>query len=169
MGSIWGFHGDGDDVLVRAMQRPMGPRAEVADSTVRAGSWGLATGCTRANGRVRPPAVVESTGGEIHCVFDGYLVNRDEVDELLAGFGAPRRPRNDTDRVVALYAELGTDCFEALDGAYAIALNQGDTLVLARDSLGEKPLYYTDAIPGTLLFGSEVKSFLGHPEFDASP
>ena len=169
MGSIWGFHGEGDTDLIGAMQRPMGKRAEVKEFRVAAGSWGLAAGSTQENSKRGCPGIHVSDCEAIRCVFDGYLINREEVDGILMTLGSDPTPREDAARVAELYRHRGTDSFAMLDGAFALAVQQGDTLVIARDALGEKPLYFAPDIPGTFLFASEVKSFLGHPGFDCSP
>ncbi|MBI5479949.1 MAG: asparagine synthase (glutamine-hydrolyzing) [Deltaproteobacteria bacterium] len=73
--------------------------------------------------------------------------------------------RSDSEIVVHLFEELGVDAFERLEGMYALAVWDVTRrrLVLARDRFGIKPLYYHHA-GGQLLFGSELKALLAHPD-----
>ncbi len=63
------------------------------------------------------------------------------------------------------YEETAEDCLTSLDGMFAVGIWDAarDRLVLARDRLGKKPLYYT-VVGGRLLFASEIKGLLAHPE-----
>ncbi|MFH1416466.1 MAG: asparagine synthase (glutamine-hydrolyzing) [Elusimicrobiota bacterium] len=73
---------------------------------------------------------------------------------------------SDVESVVHLYEEYGSGCLEHLRGMFAFAIwdEKKDTLFLARDRLGQKPLYYTWQ-EGNFYFSSEMKSFLEIPEF----
>ena len=65
-----------------------------------------------------------------------------------------------------MYEELGVQCFEKLDGMYAIAIWDGNKrkLILARDRFGEKPLYYY-VNAGSIAFASELKALVLYPGF----
>lgn len=73
----------------------------------------------------------------------------------------------DTEVVLRLYERSGAACVDSLDGMFAFALwdPARRRLMLARDRLGEKPLYWSDA-GGRLVFGSEVKALLEHPAIE---
>jgi asparagine synthase (glutamine-hydrolysing) len=72
--------------------------------------------------------------------------------------------RSDTEVVVHAYEQYGVDCLRHLDGMFAVAIwdTEQHTLLLARDRMGEKPLYYY-ASPDVFVFGSELRSLLAHP------
>ena len=69
--------------------------------------------------------------------------------------------------IVHAYEEYGADCLKAMNGMFAFAIwdSRKQSLLLARDRLGIKPLYYA-RLPRCLLFGSEVKALLAHPDFE---
>jgi asparagine synthase (glutamine-hydrolysing) len=74
------------------------------------------------------------------------------------------RSATDTETILHLYEEKGTEAFRELDGMFAIALvdQRKRELVLVRDRIGVKPLYYAP-LPGGIVFASEIKSILAHP------
>ena len=102
--------------------------------------------------------------GSIQIVFNGEVYNYKELRRRLEGSGHTFQTQSDTETIVHLYEDLGTECFEHLNGMFAIALfdSRKNRLVLARDRLGKKPLYYT-LKNGNLYFASELKSLLQAP------
>lgn len=88
-------------------------------------------------------------------------------DELLAA-GHSFRTRCDTETIVHAWEQWGADCLERLQGMFAFALwdRNRQTLFLARDRFGKKPLYYSLLDDGQLVFGSELKALLEHPQLD---
>lgn len=102
--------------------------------------------------------------GSVQIVFNGEVYNYKELRQRLDGSGHIFQTQSDTETIVHLYEDLGTDCFEHLNGMFAIALFDArkNRLVLARDRLGKKPLYYT-LRDGNLYFASELKSLLRAP------
>lgn len=105
--------------------------------------------------------------GSIWIVFNGEIYNYRELRRRLEGSGHRFQSDSDTETIVHLYEDLGTDCFAHLNGMFAIAIwdRPNRRLVLARDRLGKKPLYYQYR-DGQLLFGSELKSMEVIPNFD---
>jgi len=107
--------------------------------------------------------------GSIWIVFNGEFFNYLEYrDELLAK-GHKIRSRSDTEYLIHLYEEYGKDVVHKINGMFAFVIwdNHKQQLLVARDRLGIKPLhYYLDG--KKLLFGSEIKSILKHPNVDAS-
>jgi asparagine synthase (glutamine-hydrolysing) len=95
----------------------------------------------------------------VWIVFNGEVYNFEELNRRYLSTGHQFRTRSDTETIVHLYEELGEACFAEMRGMFAIALwdARRKRLVLARDRLGKKPLYY--AWDGhRLLFGSEIKA-----------
>lgn len=107
--------------------------------------------------------------GTIWLVFNGEIYNYRELRERLEGSGHVFRSDSDSETIVHLYEDLGLECFEHLNGMFSIALWDGKRrqLVMARDRLGKKPLFYQFR-NGQLLFGSELKALAVAPGFDRS-
>ena len=103
--------------------------------------------------------------GSIQVVFNGEIYNFQELRSGLESRGHKFQTKSDTDVIVHLYEEMGEDLVTKLRGMFAFALwdRPRRRLVLARDRVGIKPLYvYRDR--EKLLFGSEPKAILAHPE-----
>jgi asparagine synthase (glutamine-hydrolysing) len=100
--------------------------------------------------------------------FSGEIYNFTELREELASYGHSFRTRSDTEVLLRSYLQWGRDCVLHLNGMFAFGLWDGrrQELLLARDRLGVKPLYYA-VRPDGVLFGSEPKAILAHPEFRA--
>lgn len=99
--------------------------------------------------------------------FNGEIYNFKELRMNLAKKGYIFRTNSDTEVVVNLYEEYGMDFVHQLNGMFAIGIydKKKETLILARDRLGIKPLYYyIDPKTENLIFGSEIKSILQYPE-----
>jgi asparagine synthase (glutamine-hydrolysing) len=107
---------------------------------------------------------IGNENGSVLLVFNGEIYNYRELRVELESRGHRFATDSDTEVIVHLYEELGSNCFERLNGMFAIALwdAQRGELLLARDRFGKKPLYYAD-LGGSLLFGSELKSLVEHP------
>jgi asparagine synthase (glutamine-hydrolysing) len=97
----------------------------------------------------------------IWVVFNGEIYNFQELRDDLIKRGHVCLSRTDTEVIVHLYEEYGTKCVDHLRGMFGFALwdSKRKMLLLARDRLGIKPMYYAEA-GGRLLFGSELKSLL---------
>lgn len=105
--------------------------------------------------------------GSIWIVYNGELYNYPEIRVNLEKAGHRFATQSDTEVVVHAYEEYGLQCLKAMNGMFAFALWDGPRrrLVLARDRVGIKPLYYA-RLPQALLFGSEVKALLAHPNLE---
>ncbi|MGO9062627.1 MAG: asparagine synthase (glutamine-hydrolyzing) [Candidatus Binataceae bacterium] len=108
--------------------------------------------------------------GTLQIVFNGEIYNFEELRPWLLQQGHRFRSKTDTEVIVHLYEELGIKCLDRLRGMFAFALWDGRRrrLLLARDRLGKKPLFY--AFDGNrLIFASEAKAILAHPSVVAEP
>jgi len=103
--------------------------------------------------------------GSLHLVFNGELYNHATLRETLERDGHRYRSRSDAETVLHAYETWGPDCLERFQGMFAFALHdrQHRRLLAARDRLGIKPLHYA-ARPTGLVFASEIKALLAHPE-----
>lgn len=106
-------------------------------------------------------------GAEAAVVFDGRLDDREALLADLPGF---HRHRPDPEIILAAWGRWGEAAVERLRGDFAVALwdRRRQRLLLARDSLGVRPLYWVEA-PGLVLFASEIKPLLAHPAVTARP
>src|SRR5829696_9099392 len=100
-----------------------------------------------------------SADGRFHIVLNGEIYNFRELRQELERTGERFRSRSDTEVVLALYAREGTAMLARLRGMFGLAIwdDAAKTLLLARDPLGIKPLYYS-AHGETLRFASQVKA-----------
>jgi asparagine synthase (glutamine-hydrolysing) len=108
--------------------------------------------------------------GSIVVVFNGEIYNYRELRSQLQHRGHLLATNSDTEVIVHLYEDAGDACVSELRGMFAFAVwdLRRKRLLLARDRLGIKPLYYTDR-GGRLVFGSEIKALLQHPAVEARP
>lgn len=104
--------------------------------------------------------------GRIWIVFNGEIYNYRELRAGLQAEGRRFRTSGDTEVILALYERYGEDCVAKLRGMFAFAIwdARTDRLLIARDRIGVKPLYYTTA-RGAFLFASELKSIVADPGF----
>ncbi len=111
---------------------------------------------------------IANEDGTVHVVFNGEIYNYRELRKLLQQKGHRFATAGDTEVLVHLYEEYGEEGVHLLRGMFSYAL--WDTvrrrLVLVRDRLGIKPLYYAQR-GGMLAFASEAKALFAHPEFRA--
>ena len=112
------------------------------------------------NARSNQPMIDESRG--ISLVFNGEIYNYKILRDHLKNKGHEFSTESDTEVVLRSYEEWGEDFVNHLRGMFAIAIIDGNKLVLARDHFGMKPLYYGYADDGALVFGSEVKGLVAY-------
>ena len=112
---------------------------------------------------------VSNEDGSIQIVFNGEIYNYRELRRELQARGHTLRTGSDTETIVHLYEDYGPRCVEHLRGMFAFAIWDGRRrqLLLARDRLGIKPLYYAER-DGELLFASELKPILQVDSADRS-
>ncbi|HET7086114.1 MAG TPA: XrtA/PEP-CTERM system amidotransferase [Rhizomicrobium sp.] len=104
----------------------------------------------------------------ICLIFNGEIFNFQELRAELESRGHRFATRSDTEVILEAWLEWGGECVDHLTGQFAFALwdKRTETLFLARDRLGEKPLYYSMLGDQTLVFGSELKALRVHPGLD---
>jgi asparagine synthase (glutamine-hydrolysing) len=100
----------------------------------------------------------------LSIVFNGEIYNFLELRKQLEQRGHIFRSHSDTEVLLAAYSEWGTDCLGRLVGMFAFAIHDepNQTLFLARDRVGEKPLFYS-LRDGAIYFASELKALLANP------
>jgi asparagine synthase (glutamine-hydrolysing) len=106
-----------------------------------------------------------SPDGDVIVVFNGEIFNHHELRLELEACGASFETRCDTEVILHAFLRWGSDCFAHFRGMFAIAIwvQSERKLILARDRIGIKPLYYAEQ-DGELLFGSELKCIFAHPD-----
>lgn len=119
-------------------------------------------------------SIIDVAGGQqpianenktIWIVFNGEIYNFAELRRFLHKKGHQFQTHSDTEVILHLYEEFGPESLEYLDGIFAFAIwdSAKQQLFIARDRLGIKPLYYAE-VNQQLIFGSELKVLLKHPE-----
>jgi asparagine synthase (glutamine-hydrolysing) len=106
----------------------------------------------------------------LHLVFNGEIYNYRELRDELRRLGHGFETEGDAEVLLHAWAEWGTGTLERLNGMYALAIwdDSEQTLQLASDPFGEKPLYYA-VRNGRIVFASEIKALLHDPEIAAAP
>jgi asparagine synthase (glutamine-hydrolysing) len=150
--------------VIAQMMRLLAHRGPDAEGQYVQGSVGL--GFTRLSildlvGSNQP---ISNESGEIWLVFNGEIWNYQSLRTTLSACGHVFRTQGDAEVVVHAYEAYGTACFARLHGMFALAIwdARQNCLLLARDAVGKKPLYYTRT-HGDLLFASEIKALFGDP------
>src|ERR1700722_20189731 len=112
---------------------------------------------------------ITSSDGDTVIVFNGEIYNHLDLCPALESLGYKFLTHCDTETVLYAYLAWGTACFARLRGMFAVALwtKSARRLVLARDRMGIKPLYLAK-YGEDVLFGSELKAILVHPEVERS-
>lgn len=168
---IWNL--DGRSVapsLLASLSAPLAHRGPDGNGHWLSGPMGLACRLLRitpeASAETQP--TIHSSGAAL--VFDGRLDNRAELLACLKGAADVTAESPDPALVLATYERFGDRFVEHLVGDFALGLcdPKRHRLLLARDVLGVRPLYYT-CVGDTFLFASEIKALLGHPEVPTCP
>jgi len=107
---------------------------------------------------------ISNEDGNLWIVFNGEIYNHRELRRDLEARGHRYRTKSDTETIIHLFEEYGDACVNYLRGMFAFAIwdQANRRILLARDRLGIKPLYYRFG-DGVLLFASEIKAILAYP------
>ena len=108
---------------------------------------------------------IANENGSIWVVFNGEIYNFQELRDQLISRGHVFSTKTDTEVIIHAYEEYGDDCLNYFNGMFGIAIwdQSKRRLLLARDRVGIKPLYYWEN-GQKLIFGSELKSVIQHPD-----
>lgn len=159
-----GFIGKGNkEILLRMMQtlNHRGPDDEdvYINGNVHLGHKRLSIIDLSEHGR-QP---ISNENDSIWLIFNGEIYNFQSLREHLESKGHIFKSRTDSEVIIHLYEEYGVNSFEKLNGMFAFAIwdNNQQRLLLARDKMGQKPIYYS-LTGDTFVFGSEANALLKH-------
>ena len=104
--------------------------------------------------------------GDLAIVFNGEIYNYQTLKKDLERRGHKFKTHSDTETIVHAFEEFGADCVQHLRGMFAFAIYdfRDESLFIARDRVGKKPLFYAKTEKGNFVFGSELKVLLEHGE-----
>jgi asparagine synthase (glutamine-hydrolysing) len=111
------------------------------------------------------PQPMRSADGDLSMVYNGEIYNYEALRRELQAKGVTFQTKGDTEVVLQWIAYAGPAALPKFDAMFAFGIwdRRRESLLLARDALGEKPLFYATPAPGALVFGSEIKAVLEHP------
>lgn len=165
MCGITGFVGQGNKEILKRMTRSLSHRGPDDEGFFIQKNVGL--------GHRRLSIIDLTTGHQpvynedktVVTICNGEIYNFKDLRKRLEEKGHKFYTQSDTEVIVHLYEEKGENFLEELNGMFAITLwdEKEKKLILARDRLGKKPLYYS-LFSQTLIFGSELKAILVHPK-----
>src|SRR5205823_6172800 len=153
-----------DELLLHRLNAAIAHRGPDDDGFYVNGPVGLANRRLSIIGLADGRQPIANEDGTVWTVYNGEIYNYPELRAALEQKGHRFRTSTDTEVIVHAYEEHGADFVERLNGMFAIALwdDRRRRLLLYRDRLGEKPLYYT-VTRGRLVFASELKALLQDP------
>lgn len=163
MCGLAGFIGQGDLVVLNNMAQSLRHRGPDAQGVWQSDHAGLAH--TRLSIQDLSEAGAQPMSvNDVHLVFNGEIYNAPELREELLQAGHNFRGHSDTEVILQGYQQWGKGVIVRLSGMFAIALwdESQQTMLLARDRMGIKPLFYAEHKRG-LVFGSEMKAIFQHP------
>lgn len=116
--------------------------------------------------RGHQPMTKEKQGFSYTIIYNGEIYNTAELRDHLSRMGYLFKTHTDTEVILTGYMALGTDFIKELNGIFSFAIwdDSEKRLLLCRDRLGVKPLFYT-MMQDTIVFGSEIKALLPYPGF----
>ena len=159
---------DGPDPLLQSMARAIAHRGPDGSGTFWGKGVGLAHTRLSIVGLADGQQPMSTEDGDVVIVFNGEIFNYMELREELKARGCRFRTGSDTEVLLQLYVRYGDDCLSRLNGDFAFAIWDGRQrrMLLARDRMGVRPLFYTES-RGAIYFASEIKALMTVPEIDA--
>lgn len=154
--------------LVRAMADTIAHRGPDDDGYYVSGPIGLGFRRLSIIDLATGHQPLSNEDGTVWIVFNGEIYNYKDLRAFLQGRGHIFKTQTDTEVIVHLYEEFGEACIQKLRGMFAFAIwdERRKSLLIARDRVGIKPLYYWLS-DKCLIFGSEIKAILADPEVQA--
>ncbi|MCK5113601.1 MAG: asparagine synthase (glutamine-hydrolyzing) [Phycisphaerae bacterium] len=164
--------GEADQLIVGRMGATLTHRGPDEEGTFVSGDRRCAIAFRRLS-VIDPPEShqpMTSSDGKTSIAFNGEIYNFRQLREKLSAAGARFRTHGDTEVLLELFRAKGIGALEELVGMFAFAAYDANvhTLTLARDRLGQKPLWYS-TLPDRIVFASEPKALLLHPGIDKTP
>lgn len=166
MCGIAGYYGTGDRNILERMSEALCHRGPDGKGFFVKDNIGLAhRRLSIIDLSVAASQPMANEAGDVQLVFNGEIYNFKELREELSNCHN-FKSGSDTEVIIHLYEEIGLEVFSKIQGMFAIALYdlKSRKLILARDRMGKKPLYWSLA-DKTLIFASELKALLQHPAF----
>jgi len=153
-----------DRVVLERMNAVIRHRGPDSDGFYVNGNVGLAVRRLAIIDLATGDQPISNEDGTVWIIFNGEIYNYPQLRPQLEAKGHVFRSNSDTEVIIHLYEDHGVACVDHLRGMFAFAIwdEKQRRLLLVRDRLGQKPLYYTQ-YDGTLLFGSELKCILQYP------
>lgn len=162
MCGIAGLWNEANLAVVRAMVRSIAHRGPDGLEFAVFGNHSLGASRLAIYGDLSASAIFHDPSSGVQVLLNGEVYNVGDLREELAARGALFRTDLEAEVVARLYEAHGLAFPIRLKGMFAIAILDGNRLVLARDRFGIKPLYYCD-LGEKVAFGSEIKAVLQHP------
>jgi asparagine synthase (glutamine-hydrolysing) len=166
MCGITGIWNQCDEASIAKMAQSIAHRGPDGLDWVIADNSSLGASRLAIVGNPNASAIFHDQQTNVTTMLNGEIYNVRELRSELVAAGFLFHTDLEAEVVAKLYAHYGMDFAERLQGMFAIAMLDGNRLVLARDRFGIKPLYYINA-GQKVIFGSEIKSILVHPDITA--
>lgn len=164
MCGITGIFNQADNSIISTMARAVAYRGPDRLDYVTLGKHSLGVSRLNITGDPQASGIFCDEDACLACMLNGEIYNVNSLRKELQHAGYTLQTDLETEVLLALYRRWGVDFAAKLKGMYAIAIINEDRLILVRDKFGIKPLYYTE-LEQRILFGSEIKTILAHPEF----
>lgn len=169
MCGICGYSGKGQEKVLKSMADAIVHRGPDEEGVYMSDEMNL---CTKRLSIVdvecgKQP--MSDGSGKVHLIWNGEVYNHRELRKQLEQKGhCFISDHSDTEVLLHAYLEYGDSFVKKLNGMFAIAIwdQRTNCLFLYRDRMGVKPLYYCQLSSGQLVFASEIKSILKHPEYE---